>query len=128
MQCEQRCNYILDSHLPMAKTTSLAQRQRWERRAKPRSHSPLPARVWGVDSDDRPFGFDCQLENISASGLYLHLPHKMKFSSAISVVVRLLSGPLEGVSAAIRGTVLRDDPGPDGRRGVAVRIVDHRII
>lgn len=128
MQSEQRANYILDGHLPMMTTTSLTRPALRERRSKPRSNDPLPARVWGVDIEDQPFGFDCLLDNMSASGLYLHIPHRMRFSSAISLVVRLLNGPFEGVSAAIRGTVLRDEPRPDGRRGVAVRIVEHIFI
>src|SRR6185312_16503791 len=85
-----------------------------ERRAKPRSSHALPARVWGVDIDDQPFSFDCHLDNISASGVYLRMPRRMKFSSAISLVVRLLSGPFEGMSAAIKGTVIRDDSWPNG--------------
>ena len=126
MQSEQRANYELDGHLPMMKTTSLTRPALLERRSKPRSTNPLPARVWGVDIDDQPFGFDCLLDNMSASGLYLHIPRRMRFSSAINLVVRLLNGP--SVSAAIRGTVLRDEPRPDGRRGVAVRIVEHNFI
>jgi hypothetical protein len=127
MYCEQRANYVLDLHLPLA--DSLAGRSDFfERRAKPRSSNPLPARVWGVDSDDDPFSIDCLLDNMSASGLYLRLPRKMNFSSAISIVVRLLHGPLEGMSAAIKGTVIRNEWNGDGHTGVGVRIVEHRFI
>ena len=99
-----------------------------ERRTKPRSAGPLPARVWGVDTDDHPFSFDCELENISASGLFLRLPRKMSFSSTISLVVRLLHGPFEGMSAALKGTVIRDEHGPGGNTGIGVRILEHRFI
>lgn len=128
MQCEQRANYILDRHLPLVDPAFLHQQPGFERRAKPRSCGPLPARVWGVDLEDQPFSFDCLLDNISASGLYLRMPWRMGFSSAISVVVRLLHGPLEGMSAAIKGIVIRDELESDGRRGVGVRIVEHRFI
>lgn len=128
MYLEQRANYILDSHLPIATSNSRRQRAVVERRAKPRSSQTLPARVWGVDIDDQPFSFDCHLDNMSASGLYLRLPRQMKFSSVISVVVRLLYGPLAGMSAAIKGTVIRDESKPDGHRGVGIRIIEHRFI
>ena len=124
MTCEQRANYILDCHLSVAHHSSIVA----ERRAKPRSSDALPARVWGVDIDDQPFSFDCHLDNMSASGLYLRMPRRMKFFSAINVAVRLLNGPLQGMSAAIKGTVIRDESRPDGHRGVGIRIVEHRFI
>jgi len=123
MQCEQRANYILDRHLPIAQSVF-----RTERRVKPRSNDALPARVWGVDSEDQPFSFDCNVENISSSGVYLRMPRRMKFSSAISLVVRLLNGPMEGAAAAIKGIVIRDQVEADGYRGIGIRIVEHRFI
>jgi hypothetical protein len=128
MYPEQRANYILDSHLPIATSNSRRQHAVAERRAKPRSSQALPARVWGVDIHDQPFSFDCHLDNMSASGFYLRLPRQMKFSSVVSVVVRLLYGPLAGMSAAIKGTVIRDESKPDGHRGVGIRIIEHRFI
>ena len=128
MHCEQRANYILDCHLPVANSSFRPQRAVVERRSKPRANKAFPARVWGVDIDDQPFSFDCHLDNISASGLYLRMPRRMKFSSAISLVVRLLSGPFEGMSAAIKGTVIRDESWSNGNRGVGIRITEHRFI
>ena len=128
MYPEQRANYILDSHLPITTSNSRRQQAVVERRAKPRSSQALPARVWGVDIEDQPFSFDCHLDNMSASGLYLRLPRQMRFSSVVSVVVRLLYGPLAGMSAAIKGTVIRDESKPDGHRGVGIRIIEHRFI
>jgi PilZ domain-containing protein len=128
MYCEQRANYVLDPHLPL--TDSLLQRPQapHERRSKPRSTGALPARVWGVDSDDHPFSFDCLLDNISATGLYLRLPRRMNFSAAISLVVKLTHGPFQGMSAAIKGTVVRHRREVGGHTGIAVRIVEHRFI
>ncbi len=128
MYLEQRANYILDCHIPITKGSSRRRRAVIERRAKPRSSEALAARVWGVDMDDQPFSFDCHLDNISASGVFLRMPRRMKFSSAISLVVRLLYGPFEGRSAAIKGTVIRDESRPDGHRGVGIRIIEHRFI
>src|ERR1041385_1931700 len=128
MLFEQRANYILEGHLPIAESVFRTRRPPIERRAKPRSNDALPARVWGVDSEDQPFSFDCLVDNISGSGLYLRLPHRVKFSSAISLVVRLLNGPVEGTAAAIKGIVIRDQMHTDGHRGFGIRIVEHRFI
>ena len=128
MHCEQRANYILDCHLRLPNTAFRAQRTPVERRSKPRSHDVLPARVWGVDIDDQPFSYDCQLDNISASGLFLRLPRRMKFSSSISLVVRLLNGPDESTVAAIKGTVMREELKSDGDRGIGIRITEHTFI
>ena len=128
MQCEQRAEYILDCHLLNAESVFRIRRPPVERRHKPRSNDALPARVWGVDCEDQPFSFECLVDNISGSGIYLRLPRRMKFSSAISLVVRLLNGPVEGAAAAIKGIVIRDQMETDGHRGVGIRIVEHRFI
>jgi hypothetical protein len=128
MQVEQRANYTLDYHLSMAETTFGLSRSAFERRAKPRSQNKMTARVWGVDSDDQPFSLDCVLDNISASGLYLRLPRRMRFSASISIAVRLPNGPGDGRFAAINGTVIRDHKEHDGHTGVAVKIIEHSFI
>ena len=128
MQSEQRANYILDGHLPIGESIFRSRCAPLERRAKPRSNDALPARVWGVDSDDQPFSFDCKVDNMSGSGIYLRMPRRMKFSSAISLVVRLLNGPVEGAAAAIKGIVIRDQMESEGHSGVGIRIVEHRFI
>jgi hypothetical protein len=56
------------------------------------------------------------------------MPRRMKFSSVISLVVRLLNGPIEGAAAAIKGIVIRDQMESDGHTGVGIRIVEHRFI
>ena len=127
MQCEQRANYILDGHL-IAESVLRTRRPPIERRAKPRSNDALPARVWGVDSEDQPFSFECRVDNISSSGIYVRMPRRMKFSSVISLVVRLLNGPIDGAAAAIKGIVIRDQMESDGHTGVGIRIVEHRFI
>lgn len=128
MQSEQRANYTLDYHLIIADSTFRLSRTVFERRAKPRSHDKLRARVWGVDSDDQPFSLDCVLDNISASGLYLRLPRRMKFSASISLAVRLQNGPDDGTFAAINGTVIRDQIERDGHMGVGIKILEHSFI
>ena len=128
MQCEQRANYTLEYHLPIGESHFRRSQAAAERRAKPRSKDTLPARVWGVDIDDQPFSFDCLLDNISASGLYLCLPRRMQFSAAINLVVRLPNGSMDGRVAAISGIVIRDQTEHDGNTGVGVRIIEHTFI
>ena len=128
MQCEQRAKYTLDYHLPISDSAFLLSRSVFERRAKPRSQDKMIARVWGVDSDDQPFSLDCVLDNISATGLYLRLPRRMKFSASISLAVRLPHGLVAGRFAAINGTVVRDQMEHDGHMGVAVKILEHSFI
>src|SRR5690242_15899859 len=128
MQFEQRANYFLDCHLPVTKAKFRRRRAVIERRAKPRSSDALPARVWGVDIDDQPFSFDCVLDNMSASGLYLRMPRRMKFSASVSLVVRLPNGPVDGKLAAIKGTVIRDEIESHGHTGLGIKIVEHRFI
>ncbi len=65
---------------------------------------------------------------MSASGLYLRMPRRMKFSSVVSVVVRLLNGPFDGMAAAIKGMVIRDEVQSDGHRGIGIRIIEHEFI
>ena len=124
--CEQRANEVLDGHLFFLNPISFSfgSSKRRERRVKPRVNDSLPARVWGIDTEGEMLSLDCQLDNLSASGLYLRLPWQLKLSSQISLVVQLLSGS----TAAIRGKVLRDDPQLDGSRGIAVKITEHRIL
>ena len=128
MPCEQRVSYTLDYHLPITEATFRLSRSVFERRAKPRSNNKMIARVWGVDSDDQPFSLDCILDNISASGLYLRLPRRMKFSASISLAVRLPHAPVNGRFAAISGRVIRDQCEHDGHTGVGVKIIEHSFI
>jgi hypothetical protein len=56
MHFEQRATYILERHLSVEESLK-PKPAVVERRAQPRANDALPARVWGVDVDDRPFRF-----------------------------------------------------------------------
>lgn len=99
-----------------------------ERRAKTRVNEPFPARIWGVDSGDLPFNIDCVLDNISATGLYLRVPRELPETGDVRLIVHLLSGPTTGASASIVGKIVRTDPQPDGRHGIAIAIKRHRFL
>jgi len=49
----------------------------------------------------------------------------MPVGGEVRVVVHLLNGPTTGASACIYGEILRDDPQPDGKHGIAVAIKSH---
>jgi hypothetical protein len=123
---EQRGNYTLAQRLQFSQPSFLQGFvKRFERRREPRFAHSFPARVWGVDINHEAFGLDCVLDSISPSGLYLRMPWRIKSFSEISLVVRLLSGPSEGATAAIKGKVIRDEPKADGKRGIAVMITEY---
>lgn len=129
LNLEQRANALLDVHLPLTRSSYFHRPSGiFERRAKPRSSAALPARVWGVDSDDQAFSFDCEVENLSSSGAYLTIPRRMEFSSGISLVVHLLHSPDGQLTAGIKGRVVRVEPQPDGRHGVAVKTTDYQFL
>ena len=100
----------------------------FERRAKPRVKEPFPAQIWGVDSEDLPINLDCVIDNMSSTGLYLRTPCKMPTGAEVRLIVHLLSGSTSGASARISGEIVRDDPQPDGKHGIAVAIKGHRFL
>jgi hypothetical protein len=99
-----------------------------ERRGKLRVKEPFPARIWGVDSGDLPFNFDCVIDNISSSGLYLRMPRQMPQGGEVRLIVHQLNGATSGASTNIHGEILRDEPQPDGSHGIAVAIKRHEFL
>lgn len=127
---ELRANEILEVHLKTFEptTTNFRIHGKFDRRAAARFSQALYARVWGVNSEDEPFSLDCDVENISSSGLFLKTSSRIGTRSNVSLVVRLLGGKRGGRNAAIVGTVMRDEPQPDGSRGIAIKITRHRFL
>jgi hypothetical protein len=99
-----------------------------ERRIKPRLSQPFPTRASGTDAAGQAFEIDCLLDNISSTGLYLRIPGQMKLDAELSVVIEFLNDHYTGATAVLRGQILRDEPQPDGRHGVAVAIKDHYFL
>src|SRR5215510_10127259 len=100
---EQRADQLLDAHLhQLSVTNSLSKNhQEVERREKSRFAQDFLARVWGVDAEGDVFGLDCVIENISASGLYLTLPRKLRPFSEVSLAVHVLKATSEVITAAV---------------------------
>lgn len=127
--CEQREKFALEQHLqPGADPSSMSRFLRLERRREARYQYAYPARVWGIDVDQEAFAYDCLLDNISPSGLRLSLPCAVQVFSEISLAIRLLNGPHEGVTAAIKGLVMREEPSGGSERAVAVMITEYSFL
>lgn len=98
-----------------------------ERRAKPRIKERFPTRASGADAEGELFEIDGVLDNISSTGVYLVLPRKMRVGAELKVVIKFLHGG-GGATALLLGHVLRDEPQPDGRHGLALAIMEHRFV
>ena len=102
-----------------------------ESRRSLRVELPFPATVRGVDVDGERFTMDSVLDNLSAGGLYLRLARPIKRGMKLFIVVRLSTcGDPEVPAArvALQGVVLRAEPQPDGRCGIAVAFERHRFL
>jgi PilZ domain len=125
----QRSVDALENHLQATEASFLTgQNEANERRSRNRFAHRLPARVWGIDIEREAFGLDCAIENISAAGVYLTIPRRVKSASDVSLIVHLLEGPHGTATAAIRGKVLRIAPLSDERYGVAIEITECRFL
>jgi PilZ domain-containing protein len=91
----------------------------------------FPVKVRGRDSTGRAFETDIELDNLSVSGLYLRLAETVAEGEKLFMLVRLSaaqSGQRVGARVAVRGAVLRCEPQPDGKCGLAVVIRHHRLL
>jgi len=92
--------------------------ERRERRGKPRVEEPFQATMYGVDSAGLPFNADCVLDNLSCWGLYLRILQPMSCGSEVQLLVQIS----KGAALALKGRVLRDEPQPDSKHGLAIAI------
>jgi hypothetical protein len=99
-----------------------------ERRSKQRISYPFPTRAWGVDADGKDFDIDCTLENISSTGLYLHMPRRVARDAELKVVINFSAGSNRGATAVLECQALRNEPQPDGQTGLAMRVKSYHFI
>lgn len=102
-----------------------------ERRGKPRISEAFPVNVTGKDSNGQAIEAEIQLENLSASGLYLVLPQNVVHGAQLTFILRLIS-PIKGEESearvSARGVVVRVEPRPNGTQGLAVAFKSHRFL
>ena len=99
-----------------------------ERRGKQRISYHFPTRAWGVDADGKDFDIDCTLENVSSTGLYLHLPRRVARDAELKVVINFSSGSSRGATAVLECKILRSEPKPDGQTGLAMRVKSYHFV
>jgi hypothetical protein len=102
-----------------------------ERRGKPRIREAFPVKVMGKDSSGRAIEADIQLENLSASGLYLALRQKVAKGARLRLIVEFISPFNRKKSAArvsTRGVVVRVERRSNGKHGLAVAFKSHRFL
>ncbi len=99
-----------------------------ERRRKPRIYEPFPTRAWGTDADGEVFEVDCELNNISSSGLHLCAGKQMKVGADLSVVIKFMNGDDAGATALLLCQVLRDELQGDGGHGLAIAVKEHHFL
>jgi PilZ domain len=102
-----------------------------QRRSKIRIQEPFPVTVRGVDRNGQEFLTETILDDVSAGGFYLRIPQHVEQGGKLFVVIQLSSeNACKGITprVAARGHVLRSEPKPDGRFGLAVEIRHHRFL
>ena len=109
---------------------SLAAYDGAERRNGERIYVPFPALVRGVDAQGRRFTAATALDDLGQSGLHVHVPERVEKGAALFVVFRLSTScaGTHASSVAVRGTILRAEPRPNGLWGVALAITSHRFL
>jgi hypothetical protein len=100
-----------------------------ERRASPRTDTSFPATVRGVDATGDILDVETVLDNLSGGGLYVRLQQRVAQGAHLAVGIRLSEAGVPGRAArvAARGVVLRVEPAPDGRFGLAIRFTKSRV-
>lgn len=102
-----------------------------ERRSKPRTDIPFPAKVRGVDANGESFEMESVLDNFSASGLYLRMARSLNEGAELLVLVQLPAASVDNAEASqieARGVILRAEPQADGACGVAVGFTSHKFV
>ena len=102
-----------------------------EKRSSARIVAAYPVRFRGVGLDGQIFKEETVLDNLSGGGSYLRLKRAPSEGSNVSLAARLsttLSGEVPALRLAASGIVLRVEPQPDGRYGVAIEFKRRRVL
>ncbi|MFN8006959.1 MAG: PilZ domain-containing protein [Terriglobia bacterium] len=102
-----------------------------ERRAKPRITVSFPMTVRGVDAKRQPFEIETVSSNMSLSGIHFFVLNEIEIGITLSFIIRLSTMEtlqLPSPRLRVSGTVVRVEPQPDGRMGVAAVIDRHQFI
>jgi hypothetical protein len=98
-----------------------------ERREKTRIREAFPARICGIDPANQPLNINGVLDNISATGMYVRALKTVDTNSDVRVIVHLFRGQTSGVTADVRGRILRSELQAD-EYGLAIAISKSRFL
>jgi hypothetical protein len=93
-----------------------------ERRIRPRIHVPFPAKIRGIDTDDKEFEVETALDNLSGNSLYLRIMKLVEEGTKLTVIfsLSLAAGNAPVPQVKVNGTVTRVEQKPGGVSGVVV--------
>jgi hypothetical protein len=93
-----------------------------ERRSRPRIHVPFPAKIRGVDAEEKEFEVETALDNLSGNSLYLRMMKLVKKGTKLTVIfsLSLAAGNASVPQVKVNGTVTRVEQKPGGVSGVVV--------
>ena len=104
---------------------------RLERRRKPRTYTPFPARVSGVDERGERFEAAAVLDDLSATGLHFKLPRTVVLGEKLRLVIRLSITESEEVPVArveVEGIVMRREQVSAGMWGLGLVIIKRKLL
>lgn len=101
-----------------------------ERRGKERVKERFPINIRGKEKNGDDFELQTVTENISATGLYIHMEKRVKRGASLFMIVNLsgLPGKVLGPRVALRGTVRRIEQLSPSCYGVGVSFSSHRFL
>jgi hypothetical protein len=102
-----------------------------ERRRHVRLEDPFPARVQGIDADGNAFDLEVKIDDVSAGGLHMGLPHCVPVGAKLSTTISFTTVTMARSRAprlAIHGTVLRTDCRTEGTCAVAIEFEHHLFL
>ena len=97
-----------------------------ERRGKPRVVCNYPVIIDGYDVAGNKYNEQANLENLSASGLYMKAYRRVKNGSKLSVTGETVGEDTPKI--ATKGIVVRTEPQIDGTCGIAVKFTNYRFL
>ena len=102
-----------------------------DRRRNLRIQEWFSVMVRGVDAEGKEFNAKTELENLSVSGLYMKLNHKVETGERLFAILTLATcwnNERSPGRVAVRGLVQRVEAGEDGLYGVAMRFTRYRFL
>ena len=119
------------AELNPAELNSVTAAPQLDRRRNLRIDEHFPINVRGVDAKGEEFSTNTELENLSVSGLYMKLHHKVEPGERLFAILTLVTAAdnerLSG-RIAVRGLVQRIEEGEGGIYGIAMRFTRYRFL